>query len=297
MGGRRVDHDHVRDLASLAGPQRMTYDEIAAKVGCCESYVRLIIKGKVGARRVVHSRMASGSLEGVRAGMPPIDNASINASRTLYPSTVFEVDGYEHRILKSGFNSAKIGRRIVKGRWKGFEVYTLTLEERATCPQSCRHWRSCFGNGMPKAHRIAHGPAFEARLAAEVRALGKRHSRGFAVRLHVLGDFYSPGYVALWASLLREVPQLHVFGFSARWDYQNDDTARALIDLTSANWMRFAIRFSNAPIDECSTVSIEHPFQKPADAIICPQQTGKTEACSTCGLCWQSTRRIAFLQH
>ena len=50
-------------------------------------------------------------------------------------------------------------------------------------------------------------------------------------------------------------------------------------------------------IDERATVSIEHPFQKPDDAIICPQQIGKTSSCSTCGLCWQSRKRIAFIQH
>jgi hypothetical protein len=43
-----------------------------------------------------------------------------------------------------------------------------------------------------------------------------------------------------------------------------------------------------------------HPFLRrrlPGDAILCPEQVGKTEGCSTSALCWQSKRRIAFLEH
>jgi polyferredoxin len=29
-------------------------------------------------------------------------------------------------------------------------------------------------------------------------------------------------------------------------------------------------------------------------AIICPAQIGRPESCSTCGLCWATTRRVAF---
>ena len=93
--------------------------------------------------------------------------------------------------LKSGENSAKIGGLIVKGRWRGFPVYTLTLEERATCPRTCHHWRSCFGNGTHLADRIAAGANLEWRLEREVALLDIDHPRGFVVRLHVLGDFYS----------------------------------------------------------------------------------------------------------
>lgn len=206
-------------------------------------------------------------------------------------------DPAHEMVLKSGHNAAKIGRYITKGRWKGFEIYTLTLEERATCPSSCRHWRSCFGNNMPQAQRFRHGPELESRIEHEIAELSKKHPRGFAVRLHVLGDFYSVPYVEMWARLLDEHPQFHAFGFSARWEYRSDPIAKALIDLVSKQWPRFAIRFSNAPVDELSTVSIEHPYQCPPDAIVCPQQLGKTASCSTCALCWQSMRRIAFVQH
>lgn len=33
------------------------------------------------------------------------------------------------------------------------------------------------------------------------------------------------------------------------------------------------------------------------DLIPCPVQTGKTECCATCALCWQTERKIVFLAH
>jgi hypothetical protein len=149
---------------------------------------------------------------------------------------------------------------------------------------------------MHLAKRVRHGPEFEARLESELAILQSRHPGGFAVRLHVLGDFYSVEYVDLWRGFLKRFRSLFVFGFTARWE-RSDPIAVALLRMVMDQRERFAIRFSNAPVDEDSTVSIEHPIQKPADAIICPAQTGKTENCGACALCWHSRRRIAFLQH
>lgn len=83
---------------------------------------------------------------------------------------------------KSGDNARKIGARILKGRWKDYAVYTLTLEERKTCPTSCHHWRSCFGNKMHLADRVAAGPDLLWRLEREIALLEIRHPGGFAVR-------------------------------------------------------------------------------------------------------------------
>lgn len=289
---RTVDHDRVRALAEAG----VTYKRIAFEVGCTPSYARLVAVGKADHGARGQTRFAAAPVLGRSTkGMPPIDHPAIETGHTLFKGQVLPVNGAD--VLKSGHNSAKIGKRITKGRWAGFEIYTLTLEERATCPTTCKHWRSCYGNNMHFAQRFSHGDALETKIVHEIADLYRRHPGGFVVRLHVLGDFYSVRYVQLWSVLLDECPALHAFGFSARWDYQNDPIAKELIDLVQRRWDRFAIRFSNAPVDECSTVSIEHPFQKPADAIICPQQLGKTPSCSTCGLCWQTRRRIAFVQH
>lgn len=290
----RVDHAEVKRLHALGTSDA----EIGVAVGCHPGYARLIYTGRVKLRAdggSPHSREEPHTLSGASARLLPFDTPAFMDGRTLFPAQVMAPSG--QAILKSGLQSSKIGKRIVKGRWKGFEVYTLTLEERATCPTSCRHWRSCFGNGSHRAIRFQHGPELELALRSEIATLSARHPRGFAIRLHNLGDFYSVEYVTLWRELLATHRELHAFGYSARFDYQRDPIARALIDLVGEKWGRFAIRFSNAPLDQCATISIEHPYQKPDDAIICPQQTGKTQCCATCALCWGTTKKIAFIQH
>jgi hypothetical protein len=216
----------------------------------------------------------------------------------MFPQNV-RLPGRDTCVLKSGGNNRKIGAVIRKGKWKTFPTYTLTLEERATCPISCRHWRSCYGNGMnlPMAIRWWHGAELERHLKREVAALAREHPNGFAVRLHTLGDFYSVGYVELWRSLLERNSALHVWGYTARWEVETDPIAAALVSLVKRHWDRCAIRFSNATIGVPATITIETPLQKPPDAIVCPEHVGRTESCSTCALCWQSKRRIAFNQH
>lgn len=257
--------------------------------------VRRVLKGVAPVGKT-KARFAATFDSGRVARLPAINSPALTEKRTLYPGTV--VDVLPADILKSGVHASKIGGEVIKGKWRGMPIYTLTLEERATCPTSCGHWRSCFGNKMNFAVRINHKlPGFGAALAANVQRLGLAHSGGFVVRLHVLGDFYSVAYVRLWEGLLDAVPALRVFGYSARWDARNDPVAAALVPLVMRRWERFAIRFSDAPIDECATVSIEHPIQRPADAVVCPEQTGQTESCSSCAFCWQSRRRVAFVQH
>jgi hypothetical protein len=251
--------------------------------------------------RVTKSRWISRPLNGVPASMPAHDHPALTSGHTIYPGTLrtarHGVD--DSWALKSATNTAKIGGQICKGKWRGFPAYTLTLEERATCPTNCRHWRSCYGNKMHFAERMRAGPDLEWRLVREVALLDIDHPNGFAVRLHNLGDFYSVEYVKLWSSLLERHSGLHVWGYTARWQVKDDPIAATLVALVGRRWDRFAIRFSNAPFSFSApcTVSVETAHQKPADAILCPEQVGKTESCSTCALCWHSKRRIAFLQH
>lgn len=288
---------------SAAVAAEKTDDEIATEFNCSKQWVALKRAefGLKPGRRANGKKRSSSRFEPRvaterSATMPPVDHPALVEDRTIYPSTVVPVEGLQNALV-SGVNHWKIGGTIKRGKWEGFPVFALTLEERATCPVSCRHWRSCYGNHMHLSKRVMHGGGLEERLEHELALLQYRNPNGFAVRLHVLGDFYSVDYVRRWAGFLDRFPALHVFGFTARIDAEQDPIARELVHLVLARWERFAIRFSNALVDECSTVSIEHPRQLPDDAVLCPQQTGKTDSCSTCALCWQSRRRIAFLQH
>ena len=304
-GGRhgrpRIDDDELRRLFEQGDDDARIAERLDAP-GVDAHYVfkrrmALHLLRRPGAPRGHRkaNRHGTHGIAGKGISIPAVDNPAFAEKRTIYPSTVRDVAGLPN-LLVSGENSKKIGARITKGPLRGFPVYTLTLEERATCPTYCQHWRSCYGNNMHLAKRARNGPDFEARLEAELTVLQSRFPGGFAVRLHVLGDFYSVEYVRLWAAFLDRFRSLFVFGFTARWR-REDPIAVELLRLVVARRERFAVRFSNAPVDEDATISIEHPIQKPADAVICPAQLGKTESCGSCGLCWHTKRRIAFLQH
>ena len=246
--------------------------------------------------RLTKSRFASRPLsESRRRIVLGISHDAVRDARTLFPSTVV-ANTRSIAVIKSGVNSRKIGGEVLKGKWRGFPIFTLTLEERATCPATCALWRGCYGNKMQYAQRMSSGADLEWRLRREVAGLALDHKRGFAVRLHNLGDFYSVEYVQMWRELLDRYEPLHVFGYSARW-HLSDPVARELADVVARHWDRFAVRFSNAPGETRNTITIAKPNKRPEDAILCPEQVGKTESCSTCGLCWSTDRRIAFLRH
>jgi len=138
---------------------------------------------------------------------------------TIHPKTVKPLADYTSRLLKPASGNAKLGAGsnvITKGKWSGMAMYTLTLEERATCSRTCQQWARCFGNNMGFAHRISSDEPelLEMRLNDELEHLSRVHPRGFVVRLHVLGDFYSTDYVDFWADALRAYPALHVFGYT-----------------------------------------------------------------------------------
>lgn len=212
------------------------------------------------------------------------DHLAVIENRTLFPSRVSEPN---ERLLKSGKHQRKLGVKVVKGKWAGMPIFTLTLEERATCPRSCQHWRDCYGNHMQWPKRYKHGADLEARLDQELSALAQNHPRGFVVRLHILGDFYSVHYVMNWGRWMQRFPNLHVFGYTARW--LDEPIGAALQQVRMAFPVRWWIRWSHHDKDAWLSTG--------DSGIICPIQTGKTDACGTCGLCWAATKPIRFLVH
>lgn len=230
----------------------------------------------------------------------PADNRALIEGRTLFPSRVFQAHEVP-RLLISGANQRKIGDRVTKGSWRGMPIYTLTLEERATCPVACHNWATCMGGGMPYSRRVQAGPALEERLASELADLQRLYPRGFVVRLHILGDFYSVGYVARWRAWLDAFPALRVFGYTA-WPADTEiGAAVALLALEC--WERFAVRVSvpdGAPAGTRQAATIWHEPTGDEDGIVCPAQTERAACCGACGLCWAPAawhRRIVFVGH
>lgn len=215
----------------------------------------------------------------------------------VYGTTVFrsKVVAPDDAVLKSGANQRKLGPVVTKGKWKGFPIFSLTLEERATCPRTCRLWLSCYANNMGQAKRYAHGSALESAIWRELTVLQNKHPNGFVVRLHIAGDFYSVAYVDMWADALEAFPALYVFGYTAR---NKDVIGERVAALRDFAWDRFAVRHSGAHQGPRTRV-IKRAAQANG-SIICPAQLGKTKQCGTCALCWSEAamhRPIAFLAH
>lgn len=213
------------------------------------------------------------------------DNVAVLEGTTRYRERIVW-PGFADRLLKSGMHNHKIGRLVTRGHWQGMPIFTLTLEERRTCPSTCDHWRDCYGNKMNWSERLMHGPALEWRLGREIRDLLQRHDR-ILIRLHILGDFYSVDYVKRWLSWLRRWPGLHVYGYTARGP---SDPIGALIRAATARLPRWRIRWSNGePPMATQTVYPDGGYALD-DEIWCPAQDGRTE-------CWETDRTILFKAH
>lgn len=230
------------------------------------------------------------------------DHQAVTESRTLFPHTrVFAQ--MDERVLKPGGYQRKLGAVVSRGAWTGMPIFALTLEERETCPSSCMHWLSCYGNNMNWSKRYQPSTLFEIALWHNLEKLQSNHHRGFVVRLHILGDFYSLGYVRLWATAMKTFPALRVFGYTAR--QQQSEIGRAVLEIGKNYPERWKVRRSvPSPVTyEGEAIPVSSSGDKTAlhkDVIVCPAQIDKTSACSTCGLCWADAswgKAIAFINH
>lgn len=229
--------------------------------------------------------------------LPGMEPDYIREGRTRYSKSVKPVSDMRN-LLVSGHSNIKIGRDVRKGKFRGYWIYTLSLEERKTCPSSCQHWQSCYGNNMPFAKRIDHtSDGFMERLETEIARLCKTHKKGVLIRLHALGDFYSVRYVDFWAVMLRRHPTLAIFGYTARLPGQFNFIGNAVRNMNLDFPDRSFIRVSNGPAPTMSTISIKDETSKHDGAFICPEQSGKTQCCATCGACWGTTKNVAFMEH
>jgi hypothetical protein len=222
------------------------------------------------------------------------------SARTKFTTTVRE-PAWHDAVLKPGHHQRKLGGLVTKGAWKGFPIFSLTLEERATCPRSCMMWLRCYGNSMGMARRWQKGPMLERSIEDELGKLQRRYPRGFVVRLHILGDFYSLDYVRFWVRMGKSFPALRVFGYTA---HEVSSPIGALIRATAnANWDRFAIRTSGALRGLRTVVVDTYEDATRLGAIVCPAQSeklaaaGKQISCGSCTLCWSSKRAVGFLLH
>lgn len=215
------------------------------------------------------------------------NNPVLQQAVTIHPKS--RRSPVETNIVKAVTSNAKLGKGsnvISKGKWAGMPMFQTSLEERATCPSTCKQWAACFGNNMAFAHRIDHThPEFLPKLADEIDILAHTYRHGFVIRPHVLGDYYSPEYAAFWIEQTALHPNLHIFGYT---HHQRDSVIGRMVAEWNKN-PRVWVRFSDQGGDMSANVE--------GEGFPCPEQTGQTESCLTCGACWSSTKAVSFKAH
>ena len=141
------------------------------------------------------------------------------------------------------------------------------------------------------------GPELISHLELELDTLNMRYRRGFVVRLHNLGDFYSVEYVRHWEEWLDRFESLHCFGYT-HWT-RGSEIGDAVLALRDQRWDRFAIRLSDSdePERSANTIYRKPEARKVPEGIVCPAQRNEKVCCGSCGLCWTTDRNIAFIAH
>lgn len=135
----------------------------------------------------------------------------LNAGLPLFDKIVSPFDVPEHiSLLKEG--NDKTGDLTTTDLWKGDRILSLTLAERVTCPDTCIHWSDCYGNNMFRAVRYSTDGLID-RLAHDIAKLNPK--KQYAIRLHILGDFWSIEYVNFWRMVMETYPNIRIFGFTA----------------------------------------------------------------------------------
>ena len=137
------------------------------------------------------------------------------------------------------------------------------------------------------------------RLEKEV-AIACETYKKVAVRLHVLGDFFSLDYVVFWRKLQHKHQNLYIWGYTAH--KVGSPIGQAITEYNTSFGGRWLVRFSNNLNDSLARVGeYTCAVDAPEDTgyVSCPEQTGKTESCGSCGLCWNHSvlKGIRFYGH
>ena len=214
------------------------------------------------------------------------NQALVNAV-TIHPKSI--KSPLDVAILKPVADNGKMGKGggvVKKGKWRGMPMFVMSLTERASCPSTCKQWASCYANNMMWAHRIDHThPDFIEKLGDELASLSKKYRHGFVVRLHVIGDIYSPEYAAFWIEQTALHPNMHIFGFT---HHERDSMIGRMVTEWNKN-PRVWVRFSDQGGDMSANVE--------GEGFPCPEQTGQTESCLTCAACWSTVKAVSFKAH
>ena len=105
--------------------------------------------------------------------------------------------------------------------------------------------------------------------------------------------FESIEYVKFWNRMLKEIPNLYIYGYTRSYDAHLIDVGKEILKMNKIFKERFRIRFSNDLSKEFSANSADITSK----GITCLAQLKASVSCSTCTLCWASNKPIRFLTH
>lgn len=94
-------------------------------------------------------------------------------------------------------------------------------------------------------------------------------------------------------AVVAELPELRLFGFTAR--HPSTAIGSIIADMNGAHPDRCRIRFSGT--DQGGVGAQVIATQADSRHVVCPVQTGKTDCCGTCALCWSMDRPVEFVRH
>jgi Gene product 88 len=198
------------------------------------------------------------------------------------------------RLLHNG--NSKLGRG----------VHAFSLPRLASCPGASAWCREhCYMDkletafpSMIESYRANLHLADERPRELEARIRSELQRRKIStVRVHVDGDFHWAHYVRMWARIAGDHPGVRFFAFTRSWTVKR---LRASLEALRAvpNVVVFASCDPTMPPPPANWPVAWIDGDSRGKGPICPEQRGRKDTCSACGLCYSSNlRNIRFLTH
>ncbi len=210
----------------------------------------------------------------------------------------------------------------VGNRKLGEAIYTFTLPAVRTCPgRSALCEKVCYAlkghlrmvlnrGGYDRRLVAAKRKSFVSRMVAEIRERACK-----LVRIHVAGDFFSPGYVRKWAAIVAACPDVKFFVYTRSWRLPairvelnrmsrlknlrlwfscDRDTGLPQKTARRVRLAYMADGDDDVPArvpDLGFRVTRKTVVKRIGGAIVCPVENGTKAkhhtSCETCGICWR----------
>lgn len=179
---------------------------------------------------------------------------------------------------------------------------SVTMASQASCPKECPWLKSgCYAESGPQAIHTARlnrsedtKPEDIARVEVEAIA---RLSGTRPLRLHVVGDARTTRAVRILARGIAKYMQ-PVWTYTHAWRMVARNAWGRISVLASCETTA-QVKQARAMGYATAMVVPEFPMDRAymvddIKVVLCPQQTGRTEDCSTCKLCWDDARLVAM---